>query len=98
MIKYTFSLVFVIYFIPIRPTAKKIIGDKLVTDRQTDIFELTHIHMGKILFFCILEGGNELGKIYTSLLAKQVCFTCRGDNEMKTIMVEQRLLYSQFTF
>ncbi len=42
---------------PIRRTVQKIIGEKLVTDRQTDdrqtdrqtdIFELTPIHMGKL--------------------------------------------------
>ncbi len=32
-------------FIPYRPTVQKINGEELVTDRQTDIFELTLIHM-----------------------------------------------------
>ena len=72
---------------------QKIIGDKLVTDRQqttdrqTDIFELTPIHMGNLIFFfffCMWEGENEWGEIYTSLLATQVCFAhllrSQGDN------------------
>ncbi len=66
---------------------QKIIGDKLVTDyrqqtdtltdRQTDIFELTPIHMGNLIFFffCKWKGENEWGEIYSSLLATQVCFT-----------------------
>jgi hypothetical protein len=66
---------------PIRPPVQKIIVDKLVTDRQqtdrqtdnrqTDIFELTPIHMGNIKKICILEGENEWGEIYTSLLCSQ---------------------------
>jgi hypothetical protein len=71
---------------PIRPPVQKIIGDKLVTDRQqttdrqtdrqtdnrqSDIFELTPIHMGNLIFFCILEGESEWGEIYTSLLRSQ---------------------------
>ena len=51
---------------PIRPSVQKIIGDKLVTDRQTDIFEF--------FFFCVWEGKNERGEIYTSLLATQLRF------------------------
>ncbi len=45
------------------------------TDRQqTDIFELTPIHMGNLNFFFNFkcEGENQWGEIYTSLLAKQV--------------------------
>jgi hypothetical protein len=57
---------------------QKIIGDKLVTDRQqTNIFELIPIHKRKniiIIFFCIWEGENKWGKIYTSVLATQVYF------------------------
>ncbi len=62
---------------------QKIIGDELVTtdrqtdnrqtDRQTDIFELTPIHMGNfnLFFFCVWEGDNKWGEIYTSLLRSQ---------------------------
>jgi hypothetical protein len=83
ILKYTFSLVFVKKkFIPIGPTVQKMIGDELVTDRQTtddrqtDIFELTPIHKGNFFFFffCLWEGKNEWGEIYTSLLATQVRF------------------------
>ena len=77
-------------------TVQKIIGDKLVTDRQTtdnrqtDIFELTPIHKGNfkffITFFCIWEGEYEWGENYTSLLATQVCFAhllcSQGDNRL----------------
>jgi hypothetical protein len=68
--------------------------DRHQTDnRQTDIFELTPIHKGNFFFFfffffCVLEGENEWGEIYTSLLATQVCFThllrSQGDNFYKT--------------
>jgi hypothetical protein len=36
--------------------------------KNTDIFELTPIHMG-FFFFWIWEGGNDLDEIYTSLLS-----------------------------
>jgi hypothetical protein len=57
-------------------------------NRQTDIFELTPIHMGNFFFFfffCIWEGENEWGEIYTSLLARQVCFAhlLRSQGEKK---------------
>jgi hypothetical protein len=54
---------------PIRPTVQKIIGDKLVTDRQTDdrqtdrqtdIFELTPIHKGKFNFFFFAYGRESM--------------------------------------
>jgi hypothetical protein len=53
--------------------------DRQQTDRQTDIFELTLIHMGNLsffffFFFCVWEGEKEWGEIYTSLLATQVRF------------------------
>jgi hypothetical protein len=72
------------FFSPIRPTVQKIIGDKLVTDnrqqtadRQTDIFELTPIH--KIIFFCLWEGENKWGEIYTTLLG------LHGDNNNNNV-------------
>ncbi len=56
-------------FCPIRQTVQKIIGDKLVTDRQTDnrqttdrqtdIFELTPIQMGNFNFFFFFAYGRE---------------------------------------
>jgi hypothetical protein len=55
--------------------------------QQTDIFELTPIHMGIFFFFfffCIWGGENQWGEIYTSLLATQVRFAhllrSQGDN------------------
>ncbi len=65
-------------------------------NRQTDIFELTPIHMGNFnfkFFFCIWEGENEWGEIYTSLLATQVRFAhllrSQGDNPItKNILLE----------
>jgi hypothetical protein len=59
---------------------QKIIGDKLMTDRQTkDIFESTLIHKENLIFFfffffCIWQGENEWGEIYSSLLGMQVRF------------------------
>ena len=65
--------------------------DRQTTDnRQTDIFELTPIHMENFnfFFFCIWEGENEWGEIYTSLLATQVRFAhllrSQGDNDFLT--------------
>ncbi len=80
-------------FSPIQPTVQKIFEDQLVTDyrqqtdnRQTDIFELTLIHMG-FFFFCVWEGENKWGEIYTSLLATQVRFAhllcSQGDKHNK---------------
>jgi hypothetical protein len=70
---------------------QKIIRDKLVTDnRQTDIFEPTLIHMGNLIFFfCVWEGENEWGEIYTSLLTTQVRFAhllrSQGDEVGRTL-------------
>ena len=82
ILKYILCLNFVKKkFSPIRPTVQKIIGDKLVTDRQQ-----THIQTdrhfwadphpyGKLIFFffffCVWEGKNDWGEIYTSLLRLQ---------------------------
>jgi hypothetical protein len=90
---------------------QKIIGDKLMTDRQqttdnrqqTDIFELTPIHMENFFlnffffFFCIWEGENEWGEIYTSLLATQVRFAhllrSQGDDIIKILIKCQKRTY-----
>jgi hypothetical protein len=86
ILKYTFSLVFVGKKLSlIGPTFQKIIGDKLVTDRQTTnrhFWADPHPYGNFFFFFCIWEGENEWGEIYTSLLATQVgsltCFAFMG--------------------
>jgi hypothetical protein len=44
--------------------------------RQTHIFELTPINMGNffLISFCVWEGKNKWGEIYTSLLTMPVSF------------------------
>ncbi len=92
ILKYTFSLVCVKKILPNQTNGSKDnwgrTRHRQTTDRQqTDIFELTPIHMGNfnfLFFFYILEGENQWGEIYTSLLATQVRFAhllrSQGDN------------------
>ncbi len=72
---------------------QKIIGDEVVTDRQTDrqtdIFELTPIHMGNFNFFLIFfffafgrQRTNGVKFIPPSSLRKFASLTCSARREI----------------